>query len=133
MESFSFPEQYGKGTLKRLIIRPVLELVISDYCFWSDITTTFRGQEPLIELIFCMEGDGIIEAAGQSADIHQNDWQLWLAKDIKASMVHSANEHATFVGLRMTAAVFDHYLQASCPGGGSSFDYIVGSGHMRIF
>ncbi len=133
MEAYYLPEQAGEGSLRRLIIKPGLELILSDYCFWSDITTTFKGDEPMIELNYCLEGHGIIDASGHSADIRQNDCQLWLLKDVEASMVHLANRRASFVGLRMKVDVFDNYMQACYPDGRSGFSYILGSGHLRIY
>lgn len=127
IEGQTFPEQLGEGYMKRLIIRQGLELVIADYRFWSNEITSYNGTEPLVELSYCVDGGGTIDILGKAAEIKVNQWQLWLMKDMEVSMEHASNKHMTFVGLRMTEAMFNQYMQVSPGEDKMSFANLLGS------
>ena len=56
-QTISLPATLGEGTIRRMRIRPGMEIVTTDIKLEQDMKRQFRGSYSLFELNYCLSGD----------------------------------------------------------------------------
>lgn len=127
----------GDGFLQRLRLRDGLELVFTDYELTRPTAMNMQVEEPLVELMFYLGGNGSFELGGEQTAFTESHWQLLLIRPTAATMQVAGGKRMRVLGLRLTKPMFDLYAQeapqaASSAGGARTFDHLLGSRLSRV-
>jgi AraC-like DNA-binding protein len=132
-EQMPIHSQVGEGGFRRLVPRPDIELVISDFTFHRNRTTAFVTETAMVELNFCLQGTREISVEGVQHEFVPGSYSIQFMKEVGAAFNFKENEPYLMLGIGIPVPTFHRYMEEA--GGKRAADFFQMLGHKsyRIF
>ncbi|UQZ80865.1 Regulatory protein PchR [Paenibacillus konkukensis] len=138
MQRIAVGTRVGEGYMNWQVTRSGLIVIESDCRFSSDRTIELQSDASMMELSFCMQGEGEFEVSGARHDIRPGSCSLHLMSNFEASFLYKKGKAVQSLAIGIPVPLFDDYMKQAVSGfpgprGQVSFAGLLGSSAFRTF
>ncbi|MBY0086292.1 AraC family transcriptional regulator [Brevibacillus sp. M2.1A] len=132
-EANRYTRTNNDGYFRRVIPRPGLELVESNYSLQENRVMDIQSQAAMVELSFCLEGSGEFVVSGSQHEFLPGSCSLQLMNDFHAHFMYRADGSHQSVGIGISVEQFNDWVAESDVGAAYSFQGLLGNQAYRLF
>ncbi|WP_409340868.1 AraC family transcriptional regulator [Paenibacillus sp. MBLB4367] len=133
-EHMTLRAQVGEGTIRRLVPRFEMEVVMSEYTFHRSRTMKLFPKAPMVELSYCIQGSREVSAAGNRHEFVPGSCALQfmnLQKEVHFEFY--GNEPFLLLGIGIPVSTFHHFMEDENGTRTVDFTSILGGRGFQIF
>ncbi|MEK3723721.1 helix-turn-helix transcriptional regulator [Paenibacillus sp. FSL H8-0034] len=123
----------GEGYVNHVITQSGIEIIDSNYQLADSRNVSFHFNAAMVELSFCLQGNGEIHASGTRHKLKANNCSLQFMHDFDVSFQYGIETPIRTLAICVPVSLFDRYmydLESKSP---ISFTGILGSNAFRMF
>jgi AraC family transcriptional activator of pyochelin receptor len=123
----------GEGYVKHLVTQSGIEIVDSNYRLLRSQNVSFHSSSAMVELSFCLEGNGEICVSGAPYKLQANYSSLQFMQDFDVSFHYENETPIRSLAIGVPVALFDRFMNDLDSEKKISFSSILGSHVFRMF
>ena len=132
-ERMQIHSEAGEGAIHRLVPRPDIEVVISDFTFHRNRTTPVVTETAMVELSFCLRGTREISIEGEQYEFAPGSCSLQFMNQLGAEFEFNENQSYLLLGIGIPISTFHHYMEDDSGKRSADFFQLLGQRPFRIF
>ncbi|OPA75246.1 AraC family transcriptional regulator [Paenibacillus selenitireducens] len=132
-EHMSLQAELGLGTVRRIIPRKDMEIVISEYTFHQDRTFHMQSDVPMVELSFCIQGTREVSVSGLHFELVPGSCILQFLDPTEVHFSFERNKSLTLLGIGIPVSTFHHFMEGAGEGRTIDFHQLLGKRSFRMF
>lgn len=110
-ERTSFRPSVGEGFISRVATYSGMVIVHSDYRFNQDHTIRVSSDMAMIELSFCLQGNGGVNVSGNEFDLVADTCYLHLMKNFDATFAYNKEKPTNALAIGIPLPLFAYYIE----------------------
>ncbi|WP_188892803.1 helix-turn-helix transcriptional regulator [Paenibacillus radicis (ex Gao et al. 2016)] len=111
-EQMQIHSHAGEGGIRRLVPRPDIEVIISDFTLHRNRKMPVATETAMVELNFCLQGTREISVEGVQYEFVPGRCSLQLINEVKVEFEFNENEPYLMLGIGIPIVTFHHYMEA---------------------
>ncbi|UHA73711.1 helix-turn-helix transcriptional regulator [Paenibacillus sp. 481] len=108
--AMTIPSFMGQGTIRRMVPRSDLEIVISNYTLHKVKQFNIHADTPMIELNFCLQGMRNVRACETTYTFQANRCALQFMGSFDAQLEFDNSEPIVTLGIGIPVTTFQHFM-----------------------
>ena len=111
-----WPEELGKGFIRKIKLQPGFELIINDFRFQEDHLVSGGVQPSPLQFAFCISGKckGTVRGIKNNFIIGPEQSYLFFAPELKGTAEYPAGERILSVVIQINPSLFNTFLGGEC-------------------
>lgn len=134
-EPMTLHTQSGDGTIRRLVPRPDLDIVFSDFMFHGDFLMPLSTRTPMVELHYCLQGTRVIHVERNQYEFVPGMCALQLIDEGKVQFEYTGNQPYQELSVGIPISTFHHYMEDISGASARYLDFfsLLGRKPFRLF
>ncbi|RAV22811.1 helix-turn-helix transcriptional regulator [Paenibacillus contaminans] len=125
---------FGEGSIRRIVPRFDMEVVVSEYTFYENRTLTLSPKASMVELSYCFQGEREVSFAGSRYEFTEGTCTLqFLNRQDEIRFDFTANKPFLLLGIGIPISTFHHFMEDDSGERAVDFDRILDGRGFRAF